>query len=894
MSIRLFHSSILLFYTLLFVLCFCLYCERSVDSILDGDFIRPGPEFSILGSNPSSNGVLGFERPIIINFSLPVDIQSLNLSGSLAVQSKDPIWTGNDFVLTLHPQTVWSGGTQDLVLSCSSENGDLLHQQTLTFTVDDDLPNYTTHPLFGDFSNNPQQPIQLFFDESMDRESLNISQFLSEAVGTIEWSEDNTSVTFLPETQWVEANNQVLITKVKDIAGNPAEAIMLILTFDYTSPEMININFNGGSSINGDQSIRIVFNENVFAESIEVQGSIVENRSFYKELSETTYSQDTLTIKPESQWNIGENQTLIVSGTDYAGNTINLSLEYEVVSVYPEVSNINPEPESWIINSTQPIIISFSKEMDPASLTLQHRMTSGTLSTVWNSPDNNEVTITPDTVWEKESSNYLIIGCEDLTGNSLVPTEEVLITYNIDLSPPSLVAILPSDGSNIETDTLITVQFDEYMNQESLILGGDLGPLSNEAEWYQGNTKLVLNPMSSWVTGENKELYLYAEDLSGQTFVESNIITYTIRCQKDILENGIAIPSPTTTSDIVASENNVYISYYVDTPLNKKLVFGMSNDLGNNWNHFPVDTNGNTGEYNSIDCLRQSEEDILYIAYSASRFIGLTNLYLAISDDIENGRWELIEVNGAAGTGFNNDIAVEEDGGNIHIYISYIDNQLSNYKLMVSTSSDNGSNWNNHIIDNLDVVNRGTSIKADNGTVYLAYVKANITESQIYFIKGENYGTDWSSGPRLVENNLNLTLTDYPSLDILTSENTISIGYCSNNELHFAKSVNGGEDWNVSSIHSSTEEIHYSSLATPNSENFLMTFYDDNPQVLRCAFSDDQGSTWDFVIVDFTAQTGKHSALYATNESAFVSYSDYTNSTLKFSRSDDLGLWWTW
>ena len=118
----------------------------------------------------------------------------------------------------------------------------------------------------------------------------------------------------------------------------------------------------------------------------------------------------------------------------------------------------------------------------------------------------------------------------------------------------------------------------------------------------------------------------------------------------------------------------------------------------------------------------------------------------------------------------------------------------------------------------------------------------------------------------------------------------INISYCdvTNENLKFAKSINGGSSFTTTTADSSANDVgQYSSIsATSTGGNIYFSYYDATTGNLKVAASIDEGSTWSSSIADFVNDVGKHSSLDTVHSGAtitiYISYYDDTSDNLKF------------
>jgi outer membrane protein assembly factor BamB len=179
------------------------------------------------------------------------------------------------------------------------------------------------------------------FNESMKTESLTLDGDMAEESDGGKWSArariiDNT-LTISPKTntQWKVGGQRTLTIDAKDLAGNDLPTLRLTYTVDAppdTTPPTATVAPASGSDITQSNQIVINFNESMNPPSLALGGDMVAE-SDSGVWSTNKNKDDTLTISPKEQWNVGSQTTLTIAVSDIAGNPlVTLNLEYTVAS----------------------------------------------------------------------------------------------------------------------------------------------------------------------------------------------------------------------------------------------------------------------------------------------------------------------------------------------------------------------------------------------------------------------------------------------------------------------------------------------------------------------------------------------------------------------------------
>jgi outer membrane protein assembly factor BamB len=193
----------------------------------------------------------------------------------------------------------------------------------------------------SDISKTSQ--IVIFFSESMNPASLKLGGNMAAESDGGKWSArvniQNNTLTISPKpgTQWKLGSQRTLTIEATDIAPNPNRLETLSLKYTVvappdTTPPTATIEPAIGSEITPSNQIIINFNESMNPASLALGGNMVAE-SDGGVWSSRNNKDDTLTISPKTQWNVGSQRMLTIDATDIAKNSLTtLSLSYTVKS----------------------------------------------------------------------------------------------------------------------------------------------------------------------------------------------------------------------------------------------------------------------------------------------------------------------------------------------------------------------------------------------------------------------------------------------------------------------------------------------------------------------------------------------------------------------------------
>jgi hypothetical protein len=340
-------------------------------------------------------------------------------------------------------------------------------------------------------------------------------------------------------------------------------------------------------------------------------------------------------------------------------------------------------------------------------------------------------------------------------------------------------------------------------------------------------------------------------------------------------------------TSIAVDGSNIYISYFDNT--NNDLKFAKSTDGGDTWDPASIktiDSTGDVGEYTSI-ALNSSN---VYISYFDD-----TNNDLKFTKSTDNGNtWEPGNIKTVDSIGYIGDfISMAVDG--LNIYISYHD--FGNNDLKFIKSTDGGNTWdsaNKRTVDSAGFVGRYTSIAVDGSNVYISYY--DDISYDLKFARSTDGGDTWDPvNIKTVDSTGEVGL--FTSICVNGSNVYISYYDTTNNDLKFARSTDSGTTWDPANIKTvdSTDRIGaYTSMAIDGS-NIYISYYDLTNNNLKFARSTDSGDTWNpgnIKTIYSTDHDGGHTSISVNGSNIYISYYDFTNNDLIFTRSTDKGNTW--
>lgn len=819
-----------------------------------------------------------------------------------------------------------------------------------------DPPNGTTIDV--------EKEIIITFNEEMDTESLIVSgemaiHPLMGQIYNVEWRETtypNDTLVIQPGPFWEDGTDQALNIEVRDGGANlpvlsdsiPDENIVLVdgiiqqtYSVDGKYP-VCTATPESGTYISPDQTITIVFSKSMDTDTLVLGGSMIAEAQS-PAWGTGLRVNDKLIINPTTQWSEVIGATLTIEASDVKGYAMEpKEIVYNIDGTDPFVLSVDPDPRSpvfnnIITNSTQSIEVIFSEEIDISDWDayISGNMLADSDGGQWSSGafTNDTLTISPTGQWTESTSAVLYINACDLAGNCMPGT--LTLSYLIDYTPPAILIagdppapqIDPPDGSAIQIDDVITITFDEPIDDGSMgfaptfsgtVLTYSDPPVVNTDDYLS----VSFSPTSGWPLGISLTLSIDSvTDWYGNTATNVEDIEYYahLRGEIDVIDSDNAGKhNSMAVVDHGGNDVHIFVSYFEKPDSQLRMVRSLDN--GFTWEDIAIDNTSDVGRYSSIGALQNGTDDYVYISY----YDDATEILKFARSSDSGGAWTISTIDNATRVGENTSLATINHSGNNYIYITYYAQEVdpsTKGLLRLARSTDGGVNWTIEVVDDrstiTDYIGLFSSVVAvddDSGppNIYVAYYYQYTGAQDLVFRSGtDDYTTGITWDTALVIDSDD-DVGSFTSLDIKDNGTNydVYVAYydTTNGDLSFLKSTDSGVNWGtpqqvdteMGSIGLGEFYFHPISIKADAASNIYITYAKAGSEdwYFNIATSNDSGTNWDLVTIDTKEGTGEGTSFGLWNDVAYLgntvytSYHNYETGALYFARSDDNGQNW--
>jgi hypothetical protein len=488
---------------------------------------------------------------------------------------------------------VWSGGNTIATYAHNNFDGETTYTFEITggkdiadndlaagvvpnpwsFTTEDvQVPTIiSTTPANGSLNVAQTANIVATFSEAMNTSSVEFTCSPNPGGWFVTWSNGDTVATFTHDPL-DEYNTYIFqITNAKDLGGNGLVLGVVPNPWSFTTTDSIPPSISTTSPLNG--SVNIGLTQNVIVTFNEAMNTSSFSYSCFPDpggWSVAWSSGDTVATLSHNNFDDTTTYTFFIANIkDVAGNNLagggvpNPWTFTTTDATSPTIIATSPSNGSVDIVQTANVVVTFSEEMNTATVSFLCIPDPGGWSVSWNAP-NTVATYTHNAFDEFTIYTFQIVAAEDGAGNSLgtgaVPNPFWFTTE--DINAPSITATTPPDGTlNIELDQNVIITFSDAMDNITLTYTCLPDPGGWDVTWSGGNTVATFshNPFNSdtdytfQVTG--------AKDLSGNDLIAGAAPNPWSFTTLDSISPSITLSSPSDGSLDVDLVQNVIVTF---------------------------------------------------------------------------------------------------------------------------------------------------------------------------------------------------------------------------------------------------------------------------------------------------------------------------------------------
>lgn len=341
-------------------------------------------------------------------------------------------------------------------------------------------------------------------------------------------------------------------------------------------------------------------------------------------------------------------------------------------------------------------------------------------------------------------------------------------------------------------------------------------------------------------------------------------------------------------SQITVYKNNVYVVWEDQRDGKREIFYKKSTDHGTNWGP-PVKLNGNYGDIHSYPSIVVYENNLHVVWMTLNMENANWEIYYKRSLDNGNSWLPEIILNDDNIDSWNPKIAIEEN----NLCIIWGDKKDGNsaFEVYFIKSNDNGANWSQSIrlSSNDGYDSDPNDVIINNDKIYVVWEDSkNAGSREIYFKKSNDLGNDWKTEKIISK------------LDNINSSRA-SIGIYNNNihvvwedrlwdnklgllnlEISYTRSINFGKDWDSSYYLSEGDNVYsYASDIAVNNKKLYVIWAGGNSGFSEIYYvkSQDNGDNWnlEIMISDDDSKISRCPKMTIKQNIIYAVWEDYRN-----------------
>jgi len=233
-----------------------------------------------------------------------------------------------------------------------------------------------------------------------------------------------------------------------------------------------------------------------------------------------------------------------------------------------------------------------------------------------------------------------------------------------------------------------------------------------------------------------------------------------------------------------------------------------------------------------------------------------------------------------------------------YVHIAWQDNRSGNSEIYYKRSTDNGSNWEADVrLTNNTAISEYPEIRAEGSVVNVIWRDTRSGNYEIFYKRSTDGGNTWSADTMLTEHttglasNISLTSTGM-NIHIAWSDSRNNNDY----EIYYKRSTNGGINWGADTRLTNEIRISESPAITSNSAEVHVTWIDLRDSNINSEIyykrSTDNGNTWGADTRLTVYAYAMNPAILLSGSIVHVSWHNSTGSEIHYRRSVNSGSNW--
>jgi len=505
-------------------------------------------------TNPAQGAAdIPLNAPIVVDFSEPMDIATVNVSIAPAI-TLSRTWSNGDRTLTLTHATDFEQCTNYAV---TIDGRDLAGLQLIPGPVPNpwDFTSVCTIPFIVTTNPAHQQTgvpgtasVVVNFSEPMQRPTVTYTSSPVTAF-TQTWSNGDRTLTLSHAVAWADCTMVTMeITAGKDLDGNdlwPGKHNGHAdnpWKFAVTCPSpfiIFTLPQDGDTGVDQFGNISIQFSEamNTGSVTVELSPPLAVTLTWMG-LDQLLVVSHTLPFACGVNW-------VWVNGSDPDGNPLVPGLAAEPFSFTPSCPNpfivrTNPAADETNVALVQPIEITFSEAMNRASVVWAvNPIPLGGFAEVWTNGDT-VLTLNHATPFD-QNTQYIVavLDGQDLDGNTITggpaPNPWRFTTAGIN---PQILSTNPVDGeTNVPVGANVVVVFSEPMDRATVVATPNPAIFLSYG-WDPTNTTLTLSHIQPFLDCTRYMFTVVGDDMAGDSLIPGpapNPWNFTTQCFRPVI-----------------------------------------------------------------------------------------------------------------------------------------------------------------------------------------------------------------------------------------------------------------------------------------------------------------------------------------------------------------------